>query len=211
MCKIELLTIRLFGEMSVSGSKSDKCQTLVVGEWSLRVKCSLDLDPYQQLSPLWVPTETSGKRWLARQVVGQQDHLVSDVASLAILSALKNLRQKNTLTSHLVDTEHSILRAFKRLDLNFGNSRKLTILWHGLISQNGLKVLRMDSVRGGLHVWAAGSRSLLVILVILVGMCGNGSGMYMEGDMVTGDNWIFMARYSTLTFCFLVHINNFLA
>ena len=87
--QIELLTIRLFGEMSVSGSKSDKCQTLVVGEWSLRVKCSLDLDPYQQLSPLWVPTETSGKRWLARQVVGQQDHLVSDVASLAILSALK--------------------------------------------------------------------------------------------------------------------------
>ena len=55
-------------------------------------------------------------------------------------------------------------------------------------------MLRMDSVRGGLHVWAAGSRSLLVILVILVGMCGNGSGMYMEGDMVTGDNWIFMAR-----------------
>ena len=63
-------------------------------------------------------------------------------------------------------------------------------------------MVRMDSVRGGLHVWAAGSRSLLVILVILVGMCGNGSGMYMEGDMVTGDNWIFMARYSTLTFCF---------
>ena len=72
-------------------------------------------------------------------------------------------------------------------------------------------MVRMDSVRGGLPVWTAGSRSLLLVLVILVGMCGNGSGMYMEGDMVTGDNWIFMARYSTLTFCFLVHINNFLA
>ena len=72
-------------------------------------------------------------------------------------------------------------------------------------------MVRMDSVRGGLPVWTACSRPLLVILVILVGMCGNGSGMYMEGDMVTGDNWIFMARYSTLTFCFLVHINNFLA
>ena len=67
-------------------------------------------------------------RWLARQVVGQQDHWVSDVASLAILSALKNLRQKNTLASHLVDTEHSILRAFKSLELKFGNTRKLTIL-----------------------------------------------------------------------------------
>ena len=66
-------------------------------------------------------------RWLARQVVGQ-DHWVSDVASLAILSALKNLRHKNTLASHLVDTEHSFLRAFKSLELNFGNSRKLTIL-----------------------------------------------------------------------------------
>ena len=63
-------------------------------------------------------------------------------------------------------------------------------------------MVRMDSVKGGLPLWAAGSRLLLVILVILVGMCGNGSGMYMEGDMVTGDNWIFMARYSTLTFCF---------
>ena len=72
-------------------------------------------------------------------------------------------------------------------------------------------MVRMYSVRGGLPVWTAGSRSLLLVLVILVGMCGNGSGMYMEGDMVTGDNWIFMARYSTLTFCFLVHINNFLA
>ena len=61
-------------------------------------------------------------------------------------------------------------------------------------------MVRMDSVRGGLPVWAVGSRPLLLILVILVGMCGNGSGMYMEGDMVTGDNWIFMARYSTLTF-----------
>ena len=61
-------------------------------------------------------------------------------------------------------------------------------------------MVRMDSVSGGLHIWVAGNRSLLLVLVILVGMCGNGSGMYMEGDMVTGDNWIFMARYSTLTF-----------
>ena len=72
-------------------------------------------------------------------------------------------------------------------------------------------MVRMDSVRGGLLVWAAGSRQLLLVLVIMVGMCGNGIGMYMEGDMVTGDNWIFMARYSTLTFCFFVPINDFLA
>ena len=72
-------------------------------------------------------------------------------------------------------------------------------------------MVRMDSVRGGLPVWAAGSRPLLLVLVILVGMCGNASGMYMEGDMVTGDNWIFMARYSTLTFCFFVPIKDFLA
>ena len=72
-------------------------------------------------------------------------------------------------------------------------------------------MIRMDNVRGGLLVRAACSRPLLLVLVILVGMCGNGSGMYMEGDMVTGDNWIFMARYSTLTFCFFVPINDFLA
>ena len=64
-------------------------------------------------------------------------------------------------------------------------------------------MVRMDSVSGGLPIWVAGNRSLLLVLVILVGMCGNGSGKYMEGDMVTGDNWIFMARYSALTFCFL--------
>ena len=72
-------------------------------------------------------------------------------------------------------------------------------------------MVRVDKVRGGLPVRAACSRPMLLVLLILVGMCGKGSGKYMEGDMVTGDNWIFMARYSTLTFYFFVPINDFLA
>ena len=40
----------------------------------------------------------------------------------------------------------------------------------------------------------ASNRQLLML--VLMGMCGKGSGKYMEGEMVTGDNWIFMARLS---------------
>ena len=51
---------------------------------------------------------------------------------------------------------------------------------------------------------SASNRPLLTLLLVLVGMCGKGSGKYMEGEMVTGDNWIFMARLSCVINCSLV-------
>ena len=49
-----------------------------------------------------------------------------------------------------------------------------------------------------LSVWSVANRPLLTIMLVLVGMCGNGNGKYMEGEMITGDNWIFMARLKTI-------------
>ena len=53
---------------------------------------------------------------------------------------------------------------------------------------------RMARIGGLSPIWAASNRPLLTLMLVLVGMCGKGSGKYMEGEMVTGDNWIFMAR-----------------
>ena len=53
---------------------------------------------------------------------------------------------------------------------------------------------RMDRMGGLSPIWAASNRPVLTFMMVLVGMCGEGSGKYMEGEMVTGDNWIFMAR-----------------
>ena len=62
------------------------------------------------------------------------------------------------------------------------------------LSQNGLGMVRMDRTGGLLPIWAASNRPMWTLVLVLVGMCGKGSGKYMEGEMVTGDNWIFMAR-----------------
>ena len=53
----------------------------------------------------------------------------------------------------------------------------------------------MERMGGLLPIWgSASNRPLITLVLVLVGMCGEGSGKYMEGEMVTGDNWIFMAR-----------------
>ena len=62
---------------------------------------------------------------------------------------------------------------------------------------------RLDRTGGLFPLWAPSNRPMLTLLLVLVGMCGKGSGKYMEGEMVTGDNWIFMARL-THTFKSLV-------
>ena len=61
-----------------------------------------------------------------------------------------------------------------------------------------LGVGRMGWMGSLLSVWSVANRPLLTIVLVLVGMCGNGNGKYMEGEMITGDNWIFMARLKTI-------------
>ena len=54
---------------------------------------------------------------------------------------------------------------------------------------------RMDRTGDKAIIWGTSNRPMLTLMLVLVGLCGEGSGKYMEGEMITGDNWIFMARF----------------